>query len=119
PPTTPYGKGGPTPGTPATRVTRAGATLTLANAPQLGEFRVSNQFTEQFSVLELAELVPQVRRAQGLDTAVTHIPNPRFEMEEHYYNAKHQCLLDLGLEPHLLADTLMSSVIGVVEQHAP
>src|SRR5216684_2180011 len=117
-PITPYGKGGQTRGYLDIRDTLACITLTLENAPELGEFRVFNQFTEQFSVLELAELVGKVRRDQGLDTVVTHIPNPRFELEEHYYNAKHQCLLDLGLEPHLLADTLMSSVIGVVGQHA-
>src|SRR3977135_3437675 len=117
-PITPYGKGGQTRGYLNIRDTLACVTLTLENAPELGEFRVFNQFTEQFSVLELAELVGKVRRAQGLDTVVTHIPNPRFELEEHYYNAKHQCLLDLGLEPHVLADTLMSSVIRVVEQHA-
>jgi UDP-sulfoquinovose synthase len=117
-PITPYGKGGQTRGYLDIRDTLACVTLTLDHAPERGEFRVFNQFTEQFSVLELAELVARVRRAQGLDTVVTHIPNPRFELEEHYYNAKHQCLLDLGLEPHFLADTLMSSIIGVVEQHA-
>ncbi|MEA2588164.1 MAG: UDP-sulfoquinovose synthase [Actinomycetota bacterium] len=118
-PITPYGKGGQTRGYLDIRDTMACITLTMNNPPQPGEFRVFNQFTERFSVLELAELVAKVRRAQGLDTVVTHIPNPRVELEEHYYNPKHQCLLDLGLEPHLLADTLMSSVIGIVEQHAP
>jgi UDP-sulfoquinovose synthase len=117
-PITPYGKGGQTRGYLDIRDTMACITLTMNNPPQPGEFRVFNQFTERFSVLELAELVAKVRRAQGLDTVVTHIPNPRVELEEHYYNPKHQCLLDLGLEPHLLADTLMSSVIGIVEQHA-
>jgi UDP-sulfoquinovose synthase len=117
-PITPYGKGGQTRGYLDIRDTMACITLTLDNPPERGEFRVFNQFTERFSVLELADLVATVRRAQGLDTVVTHIPNPRIELEEHYYNPKHQCLLDLGLEPHLLADTLMSSVIGIVEQHA-
>jgi UDP-sulfoquinovose synthase len=117
-PITLYGKGGQTRGYLDIRDTMACVTLTMDNPPERGEFRVFNQFTEQFSVRQLAELVAKVRLAQGLDTVVTHLPNPRFELEEHYYNAKHQSLLDLGLEPHLLADTLMSSIIAVVEQHA-
>jgi hypothetical protein len=40
------------------------------------------------------------------------------EREEHYYNAKHQKLLDLGLQPHYLGDTLIESVIETVERHA-
>ncbi|MBO0745876.1 MAG: hypothetical protein J2P43_12710, partial [Candidatus Dormibacteraeota bacterium] len=50
-------------------------------------------------------------------TEIGHLPNPRVESEEHYYNAKHQHLLDLGLEPHELADTLIQSVIGLVEHY--
>jgi UDP-sulfoquinovose synthase len=48
---------------------------------------------------------------------VRSIDNPRVEMEEHYYNAKHSKLLDLGLEPHLLSETLVESMFGVIEGH--
>ena len=51
-------------------------------------------------------------------TNIVHLPNPRVEREEHYYNAKHQKLLDLGLQPHYLGDTLIESVIDIVERHA-
>ena len=58
------------------------------------------------------------RAAHGLPTEIVHQPNPRVELEGHYYNAKHQHLLDLGLQPHALADTLIEDVIHVVERHA-
>jgi len=77
---------------------------------------VFNQFTEQLSVAGLAEKVKAARAAHGLETSIDHLPNPRAEMEAHYYNAKHQHLLDLGLQPHYLQDTLIDSVIGLVEK---
>ena len=66
-----------------------------------------NQFTEQFSVLQLAELVRDARAAHGLETTIEHTANPRFEKATHYYNAKHQLLVDLGLEAHKLRSTLI------------
>ena len=33
---------------------------------------------------------------------VVSVPNPRVEQEEHYYNAKHSKLEELGLKPHLM-----------------
>ncbi len=39
------------------------------------------------------------------------MPNPRVEAEEHYYNAKHSRLQELGLEPHLLSDNLIDSLL--------
>jgi len=46
---------------------------------------------------------------------IESIDNPRIELEEHYYNAKHTKLLDLGLQPHLLSETLVESMFGVIE----
>ncbi len=89
--------------------------LAALNPPPAGEYRVFNQFTEQFSVLGLAEKVAHARAAHGLETVIRHVPNPRREKEDHYYNAKHQHLLDLGLEPHNLSDTLIDSVVQAVE----
>ncbi len=117
-PLTVYGKGGQTRGFLDIRDTMACVTLALENPAERGECRVFNQFTEQFSVLQLAELVAKVRHEHGLETTISHVPNPRVEAEEHYYNAKHQLLLDLGLKPHFLGDTLLESVIQMVEQHA-
>src|ERR1700704_6306958 len=116
-PLTVYGKGGQTRGFIDIRDTVRCVELAAINPPEQGEFRVFNQFTEQFSVAELAERVHAARRAHGLDTTVEHLPNPRTEMETHYYNAKHQRLLDLGLQPHRLEDSLIERVIRLVEKN--
>jgi UDP-sulfoquinovose synthase len=117
-PLTVYGKGGQTRGFLDIRDTVACVRLALDNPADAGEYRVFNQFTEQFSVKSLAEKVREARATHGLPTSIVHLPNPRVEREEHYYNAKHQKLLDLGLQPHLLGDTLIESVIETVEAHA-
>jgi len=69
------------------------------------------------SVGELALRVEAARKAHGLETRIEHLPNPRTELEEHYYNAKHQRLVDLGLEAHSLQDSLIDRVIGLVERY--
>jgi UDP-sulfoquinovose synthase len=115
-PVTVYGKGGQTRGFLDIRDTVRCIELAVVNPAERGEFRVFNQFTEQFSVLQLAEKVEQARAAHGLPTCIEHAANPRVEKDEHYYNAKHQRLLDLGLQPHLLQDTLIEDVIARVEK---
>ena len=116
-PLTVYGRGGQTRGFLDVRDTVQCVRISVENPPARGEYRVFNQFTEQFSVKELAELVSQARDAHGLSTTIKHISNPRVEAEAHYYNAKHQHLMDLGLQPHLLRRTLIDSVIQTVERH--
>ncbi|HVB76304.1 MAG TPA: NAD-dependent epimerase/dehydratase family protein [Candidatus Nitrosotalea sp.] len=111
-----YGRGGQTRGILDLRDTLACIRITLDNPAGPGEYRVFNQFTEQFSVLELAHKVEEARAAHGLETQIDHVPNPRVELEDHFYSAKHQALLDLGLEPHLLGSTLIESVITTVER---
>ena len=76
----------------------------LLNSRRPGECRVFNQFTEQFSVLELARMVKAAGKKMGLKVEIDHLPDPRVEAEEHYYNAKHSKLVDLGLQPHMLSD---------------
>jgi UDP-sulfoquinovose synthase len=82
--------------------------------PRPGEYRVFNQFTEQFSVLDLANLVERTGARKGLSVTIHHLPDPRVESEQHYYNAKHTKLLDLGLMPHNLSDVLLDSLMDVV-----
>ena len=116
-PLTVYGTGGQTRGFLDIRDTMACVQLSIEHPAKPGEFRVFNQFTEQFSVLQLAELVRDARAAHGLETTIEHTANPRFEKATHYYNAKHQLLVDLGLEAHKLRSTLINSVIEVVNEH--
>jgi UDP-sulfoquinovose synthase len=113
-PLTVYGKGGQTRGYLNIVDTIQCVDLATASPADQGEFRVFNQFTEQFSVMELAETVQRAGVHHGLDVQIDHVENPRFEKEEHYYNAKHTKLLDLGLQPHLLSDTLVESMFDEI-----
>jgi len=116
-PLTVYGKGGQTRGYLNIVDTLQCVELAITNPAGAGEFRVFNQFTEQFSIVDLAERVQKAGAAIGLDVQVDHIENPRVELEEHYYNAKHTKLLDLGLQPHLLDETLVSSMFAAIERY--
>jgi UDP-sulfoquinovose synthase len=116
-PLTVYGQGGQTRGYLNILDTLQCVELAAVNPPDEGEFRVFNQFTEQFSVNELADLVQRAGSEYGIDVRVDHIDNPRVEAEQHYYNAKHSALLDLGLKPHYLSETLVESMFAAIEQH--
>jgi UDP-sulfoquinovose synthase len=116
-PLTVYGAGHQTRGFLNIRDTIACVELAVANPAERGDFRVFNQFTEQFSVLELAELVKHAGEHLGYAVEIQHYENPRVEKEEHYYNAVHTKLLDLGLEPTLLGEELVESMIHTIERH--
>ncbi|PJF31947.1 MAG: NAD-dependent dehydratase [Candidatus Thermofonsia Clade 1 bacterium] len=116
-PLTVYGSGGQTRGYLNIRDTLACVELTALNPAEPGEFRVFNQFTEQFSVLELAYAVQRAARELGIHVEVGHYENPRVEKEEHYYNAVHTRLLDLGLQPHYLNEELVESMIKRIAQY--
>jgi UDP-sulfoquinovose synthase len=116
-PLTVYGKGGQTRGFLDIRDTVRCIELVCHNPADRGEFRVFNQFTEQFSVLDLAKLIQMVAREMNLRVEIDHLPDPRVEAESHYYNAKHSKLADLGLEPHLLSDSLVNSLIEVAVRY--
>jgi UDP-sulfoquinovose synthase len=103
-PLTVYGKGGQTRGFLNIRDTLRCVELAALNPAKPGELRVFNQFTEQFSVLQLAQKVQQAAKRAGVEAKIEHLTNPRIELEEHYYNAKHSKLIDLGLVPNLLTD---------------
>ncbi len=112
-PLTVYGKGGQTRGFLDIRDTVRCVEIACLNPAAQGECRVFNQFTEQFSVLDLARTVQTAGARLGLTIQVDHIADPRVEAQEHYYNAKHSKLIELGLEPHLLSDSLLDSLMNV------
>ena len=116
-PLTVYGEGGQTRGFLNIRDTLQCVELAVGNPPELGDYRVFNQFTEQFSVAELAELVRESAEHVGISTEVKTFPNPRIEAERHYYNATHTKLLDLGLEPHHLGEELVQSMLRTIQRH--
>jgi UDP-sulfoquinovose synthase len=116
-PLTVYGKGGQTRGYLNLRDTLQCIALAAANPPGKGELRVLNQFTETFSVNELAKRIQGVAGGMGLPVEIQHIDNPRKELEEHYYNPMHQGLVELGLQPHLMTDDVIANMLDRVRAH--
>ena len=111
-PLTVYGTGGQTRGYLDIRDTVRCIEIACLNPADKGDLRVFNQFTEQFSVLQLAEMVQKAGKEAGLNVEIRPIENPRVEKESHYYNAKNTLLQDLGLKPHNLSDSLLSSLLS-------
>ena len=116
-PLTVYGKGGQTRGFLDIRDTVRCLEIAALNPAARGECRVYNQFTEQFHVADLAQMVKTAAAQMGLTVEIEHLPNPRVEAEEHYYNAKHSKLIDLGLEPHALSLSLLDSLLNVAMKY--
>ena len=116
-PLTVYGRGGQTRGYLNLLDTLQCVELALRNPVAAGKLRVLNQFTETFSVNELAERVRRAAAGIGLDVAIKNIDNPRKEKEEHYYNPMHSGLADLGLKPNLMTDDVLSEMLHIVMRY--
>jgi UDP-sulfoquinovose synthase len=113
-PLTVYGDGGQTRGLIDIRDTVQCIRLAAENPAQRGEFRVFNQMTEQMSVSDIAKVVADLHPNA---VAIEHLDNPRVEAESHYYNVSYTGLMQLGLQPHLLSDTLLSSLYGIADRY--
>jgi UDP-sulfoquinovose synthase len=116
-PLTVYGSGGQTRGFLNIRDTLACVELALLNPAEQGEMRVYNQFTESFSIRDLAIVVQHAGKELGLDVAIGEVENPRTEAQEHYYNPTHTKLLDLGLKPTLLSDDLVTDTLDTLMKY--
>jgi len=97
-PLTVYGKGGQTRGFLALVDSIQCISLLLKNPADEGQYRVVNQFDEQYNVLDLANRVQAIGNKKGLDIDVQHFENPRVEKEDHYYKADHEQLKKLGFK---------------------
>lgn len=106
-----YGTGGQTRGFLNIRDTVRCLSIAVDNPAERGEFRVFNQFTESFSVLELAQRVDALRPGR-----IELVDNPRVEQEQHYYHAANDGLLRLGLDPHLLTDDEVRRLLAVADR---
>jgi UDP-sulfoquinovose synthase len=116
-PLTVYGAGGQTRGLLDIRDTVRCVEIAVNNPANAGEFRVFNQFTELFSIADLANKVKEAASAIGLKVEVNNIANPRVELEAHYFNAKNTKLIDLGLQPHYLSDSLLDSLLNFATKY--
>ena len=118
-PLTVYGGGGQTRGYLNLNDTLQCVELAAQNPPAGGEMRILNQFTETFTVSELAQRVADAGRATGLgEIRIQSIPNPRKEREQHYYNPAHTGLIKLGLEPNFMTDEVLAAMLEKVRAHA-
>lgn len=117
-PLTVYGKGGQTRGYLNLKDTLQCVELAMNNPVDQGDLRILNQFTEQFSVNELAEKITRVGNANGLNVEMKNIDNPRKEREEHYYNPAHSGLTELGLKPHPLTDDVVVDMLETVKRYS-
>jgi UDP-sulfoquinovose synthase len=113
-PLTVYGRGEQTRGYLNLKDTLNCVRLSLENPARQGELRIFNQFTETFTVNQLAERVRDTGQSMGLDVKIQSIENPRKEAEKHYYNPQHTGLLALGLEPNHLSDSVLLHMITYV-----
>ena len=114
-PLTIYGNGTQTRGLIEIRDTVRCIQLACENPADRGEFRVFNQITEFMSLQEIAGTIAG---ASPDDVTIEHIENPRVELENHHYNVVHSGLIELGLEPHLLSDTLIESLFEITKRYA-
>ncbi len=116
-PLTVYGKGGQTRGYLNIKDTLQCLRLSIENPAEPGELRIFNQFVETFSVNELADKVKASGERLGIDVQIKSLPNPRKEMEEHYYNPAHTGLLELGLKPHYLTDEVVDEMMKLIVRY--
>ncbi len=116
-PLTVYGKGGQTRGYLNIKDTLNCVRLAVDKPAETGELRIFNQFSETFSVNDLAQKVAKAGKKLDLKIKIEHIENPRMEAETHYYNPKHTGLLDLGLTPHYLSEEDLLEMLEFVSQY--
>jgi UDP-sulfoquinovose synthase len=114
-PLTVYGDGSQTRGIIEIRDTVRCLQLACENPAERGEFRVFNQMTQSLSITEMAETIARVSPDK---VTIEHLANPRVEEEGHHYNVVHSGMVDLGLEPHLLSDTLIESLFEITKRFA-
>jgi UDP-sulfoquinovose synthase len=114
-PLTVYGNGSQVRGIIEIRDTVRCLQLACENPADPGEFRVFNQMTQSLSITQMAETIARVSPDK---VTIEHLSNPRVEEEGHHYNVVHSGLLELGLDPHLLSDTLIESLFEITKRFA-
>lgn len=91
--------------------------LSIKNPPKKSEYRVFNQFTEKFSINQIAKKVVSIANKKGYKIKINKINNPRIEDPKHYYNPINKSLLKLGLKPQLLNEKFLSEFIDYVAKY--
>jgi UDP-sulfoquinovose synthase len=110
-PLTVYGQGGQTRGYLNLLDTLQCVELAASHPPGAGQLRILNQFTECFTVNDLAAWVQRAGHSLDLRVEIQHLKNPRKEAEKHFYQPAHSGLLELGLRPHPLTEEILCSML--------
>jgi UDP-sulfoquinovose synthase len=79
-----------------------------------GQLRVYNQFTDTFSVIQLARKVQAVAQGMGNDVRIQRLPNPRREGEDSFYQPEFRGLRELGFQPRLLDERALERMLRFV-----
>ena len=117
-PLTVYGEGGQTRGFLNIRDTLQCVELAALNPARCrANSGCSISSLNSFPCRISATRVQRVAQKRGLNVSIDHLSNPRIEAEQHYYNAKHSRLQDLGLVPHLLDDAVVDHMLEVAETY--
>ena len=116
-PLTIYGAGGQTRGYININDTLQCVAAAVARPARAGELRIFNQITETFSVMELAERIKRAGNHNGLKVEIAHVPNPRIEAEEHYYNPTYTGLRELGVQLHPLDDIVLGKMLDIAHEY--
>ena len=99
-----YGAGGQTRGFLALVDSIQCISILLDKPAEENEYRVVNQFDEQYNVAELAKKIQTAGNKKNLNVQIQKFENPRLEKENHYYKADHNILKELGFKPTRLID---------------
>ena len=112
-----YGQGGQTRGFLALEDSVQCISLLIEKPPEDENYRVVNQFDEQYDVTNLAQRVKKIGESKGLEIEIDNVENPRAEKEMHYYKADHKKLQDLGFEATRSIDEEINFIIDDLIPH--
>ena len=118
-PLTVYGRGGQTRGLISLQDAIQCIYLAACYPPKSATLRIFNQFTETFTIKQLAQKVRAAGEQQGIRVKINHVRNPRCEAERHYYAPRFGKLTRLGFQPHLLDDAVLARMLQFVARHRP
>ncbi len=90
--------------------------LALKNPPKVG-MRILNQFTEMFTVNQLANKIKKAAKNLNIKVQIKPLKNPRQEKERHYYNPKFTGFKKLGLKPTLMSEKILTNMLNLVIKH--
>jgi UDP-sulfoquinovose synthase len=120
-PLTPYGAGGQIRGFLPLRDSMQCLTLGLEHPPEVGEYRVFNQFAETYNIRDLADIVQKAAWTLDLKADVVPVENPRaaVERQEHHFVPMHDRLRELGYRPtHDVASEVRSMLEDLLPHRA-